>query len=573
MRLGDIELVRVEYFDVALPPSVAGLSAEDVAAVRWATPVWAEPDGNLLIGQAIWIIESAGTVIAVDPCGAADEFLRSGAAALEHQDRVADALRDAGYPVEQIDIVVLTHLDGIGMAAAVDGDGTWTPMFPNARLVTTAAEIAFLDTQTEVMGLDAFAALRRAGAVDAIEGSPVELAPGVHLELTGGHSPGHAVVRIASQGRQAVLVGHLAISPVQLAAVQGPELHLDAPARQRGARGPRGGGAAGRHHDRRATLARARDRDHRPEPRGPSGLGLIPRVRPRRASITCRDNINCVSRSGTRRGPRHRCGRRAGARLGGRPARVGAALRVPRTGSCAQRSPSLLRAPRRTGASGRARPRRGLVARSRHRSSRDGEQVIDDSISAGLRRRRADLTVHELSTRAMLAISHAIEDEYCARARNVGCSSEASSGPTSTNGPRRVGRNSLVPQSITIAFADFDRSIVRRAAPIEVGLRSDAPLLREWSVICDTPGFSACLAGIERPARLAGEGPRTFEALWSLDPEVVRDATEAALTLARKHAPRINRVLQPLPPVATPNSGFLQRASALTSRIVAYLDA
>ena len=133
MRLGDIELVRVEYFDAALPPSVAGLSAEDVAAVRWATPVWAEPDGNLLIGQAIWIIESAGTVIAVDPCGAADEFLRSGAAALEHQDRVADALRDAGYPVEQIDIVVLTHLDGIGMAAAVDGDGTWTPMFPDVR--------------------------------------------------------------------------------------------------------------------------------------------------------------------------------------------------------------------------------------------------------------------------------------------------------------------------------------------------------------------------------------------------------------------------------------------------------
>ena len=114
---------------------------------------------------------------------------------------------------------------------------------------------------------------------------------------------------------------------------------------------------------------------------------------------------------------------------------------------------------------------------------------------------------------------------------------------------------------ITIAFADFDRSIVRRAAPIEVGLRSDAPLLREWAVICDAPGFSACLAGIERPARLAGEGRRTFEAVWSLDPEVVRDATDAALTLRAKHAPRINRVLQPLPPVATPNSGFLQRAT------------
>ena len=204
--------------------------------------------------------------------------------------------------------------------------------------------------------------------------------------------------------------------------------------------------------------------------------------------------------------------------------------------------------------------------------ARDGEQVIDDSISAGLRRRRADLTVHELSTRAMLAISHAIEDEYCARAERgvlIGSFERTDLYERAAARWTELARTAV----ITIAFADFDRSIVRRAAPIEVGLRSDAPLLREWSVICDAPGFSACLAGIERPARLAGEGRRTFEAVWSLDPEVVRDATEAALTLARKHAPRINRVLQPLPPVATPNSGFLQRANALTSRIVAYLDA
>src|SRR5262249_11357461 len=39
----------------------------------------------------------------------------------------------------------------------------------------------------------------------------------VAVELTGGHSPGHAVVRIRSDGEQAIMLGHLALTPLNLA--------------------------------------------------------------------------------------------------------------------------------------------------------------------------------------------------------------------------------------------------------------------------------------------------------------------------------------------------------------------
>ena len=139
-----------------------------------------------------------------------------------------------GYPVGQVDMVVLTHLDGIGMAAAVDGDGTWTPMFPNARLVTTAAEIDFLEAEPTADRGDGAGGLR-----PLLHAAPA-WPRGRHRRLAGGAGAGGAPrthrrpLAWSRSGphrerrRQAVLLGHLAISPVQLAAAQGPESHLDA---------------------------------------------------------------------------------------------------------------------------------------------------------------------------------------------------------------------------------------------------------------------------------------------------------------------------------------------------------
>ena len=131
--LGGTRLTRVPYFDIALGPEVAGLTGAEVAAIPWAVPVWADDDQQVIVGQAVWVIEAGDRVLVVDPCGAADTFLRSGADAVTHQDAVGAALTAAGFAPDRVDAVILSHLDGIGMAAAVDADGAWTPFFPRAR--------------------------------------------------------------------------------------------------------------------------------------------------------------------------------------------------------------------------------------------------------------------------------------------------------------------------------------------------------------------------------------------------------------------------------------------------------
>jgi glyoxylase-like metal-dependent hydrolase (beta-lactamase superfamily II) len=229
LEIGDVRLTRVPYFDVALDPSAVGLSAQLVADAAWAVPTWATGGGQVLVGQAIWVLESAGRVIAVDPCCAADPFLRSGPEALGHQDAVVDALARAGLGPHRVDVVVLSHLDGIGMTAVIDEDGGWRPMFPNARVVLTSTELSWLDQAADVSGLTALRALIGAGAVDGVQ-TPFELTPEVSVHLAGGHSVGHAIVRVDSGGQHAVLLGHLALSPIHLttAASSGmPPQHFD----------------------------------------------------------------------------------------------------------------------------------------------------------------------------------------------------------------------------------------------------------------------------------------------------------------------------------------------------------
>lgn len=215
-RIGRVELTRVPYFDVPLEPEVVSLTTEQVASIDWATPSWATTDGKVLVGQALWVIESQDRVIVVDPCGAADQFIRSGAEAIGHQEAALGAMRDAGFPPERVDVVVLTHLDGIGMAAVVERDGSWAPAFPNARIVLMSAELDFLAAGGPAQGTEALDALIARGVVDGVHDG-YHVTDEVWLQLTGAHTPGHAVVRVDSGDERATFLGHLALNPVNVA--------------------------------------------------------------------------------------------------------------------------------------------------------------------------------------------------------------------------------------------------------------------------------------------------------------------------------------------------------------------
>lgn len=188
------------------------------------------------------------------------------------------------------------------------------------------------------------------------------------------------------------------------------------------------------------------------------------------------------------------------------------------------------------------------------------------TLFAGLRRLRPDLPTQVVGRRTMLAISLAIEDECLARAERPHLAAAFQREAVFRRAqPRWEGLARTA--EATLVFADFGRSRRSRTGIHEVAIPADDPLHREWSVVCDAPEAAAVLAGWERQ-----DG--RFECLWSVDPEVVRSATIASRQLAARMAPRLRLPDGPTeePWHRDPGRG-IEAATALTNRIVAYLDA
>lgn len=124
------------------------------------------------------------------------------------------ALRRLGLSPGDIDTVVLTHLhlDHAG-GATVSGDGgPAVPAFPGARYIIQEEEwSAAVDPHPLARGSyspDDFMPLHRSGQLELVRGEK-EVAPGVTVELTGGHTRGHQVVRLRSGGQEAIYPGDL----------------------------------------------------------------------------------------------------------------------------------------------------------------------------------------------------------------------------------------------------------------------------------------------------------------------------------------------------------------------------
>jgi len=127
-----------------------------------------------------------------------------------------------------------------------------------------------------------------------------------------------------------------------------------------------------------------------------------------------------------------------------------------------------------------------------------------------------------------------------------------------------------------VAFADFTTPAaeVRGRGLVEVAVPEDAPLNREWAVVCDAPDLPACLVAVERPGQHRGpDAERTFEAIWTVDPQIVRQAGRVAIGLADGYRPGWRPDGLTLPDEDPPGaSRDLQRASDLFNRMIGYLD-
>lgn len=96
---------------------------------------------------------------------------------------------------------------------------------------------------------------------------------------------------------------------------------------------------------------------------------------------------------------------------------------------------------------------------------------------------------------------------------------------------------------------------------------------REWALACDAPDLPACVAGWELPGQDGKQdGHRAFEAVWSVDPAVVRSAARIATSLAETALPgQFTALQQRLAERAPPSSPDLRRASGLLERALDYL--
>ncbi len=216
LSIGDVRLTRVCYADVNVSAETVGLTAGDINGIEWASPVWAEGN-NARAAAAAWIIEHDGERIVVDPAQAADQILRSDTDAAVHQEAFAQLLADAGFPRASFTQAIASHLEGVGMFGWRNDDGSWEPFFPNAPILVTQRELDDVDSGTQTPAMpEVVAQLRANGAFRAV-GDTTKVTSAITLERDGGHCPGHVLVRIESNGEHAVIVGHLAVSPLLVA--------------------------------------------------------------------------------------------------------------------------------------------------------------------------------------------------------------------------------------------------------------------------------------------------------------------------------------------------------------------
>ena len=214
----------------------------------------------------------------------------------------------------------------------------------------------------------------------------------------------------------------------------------------------------------------------------------------------------------------------------------------------------------------------GLSMRAAIERVQRASAPVEESIFAGLRRRRPDLQPYTLSKRTLVALSHAIEDECAARAERpvlFGSFQRERFYRHAEARWRELARTA----EMAIVFADFPERREPDAAPIEVPIDRSDPLGREWTLVCDAPEYAACLSAWEPPGQDEARDPdRMLETIWSVEPAVVREAARISKGIAARSAPDLVKPIEHLLDTTPPPSGEEFRlVSALTNRMVAYV--
>ena len=130
-------------------------------------------------------------------------------------------LRERGISPQDITHVIITHAHFDHYAGVTrEHDGQYVASFPNARYYLGKADWEYAETQEALRDPESadsrtFGVLQRAGLLELVEGDR-DITPHVRVVAAPGESPGHQIVRVASDGQVLYCLGDLYHHPVEV---------------------------------------------------------------------------------------------------------------------------------------------------------------------------------------------------------------------------------------------------------------------------------------------------------------------------------------------------------------------
>ncbi len=229
--LGEVTVARVEEMHGPIMPT--GQFFPDLPEQAWrdhrdtlVPDHLSAEDAMVITAMQTWVVRSGGRTILIDT-GVGNGKSRPAVEPWDHLslDYLGNLAR-AGVRPEDVDMVINTHLhlDHIGWNTRLV-DGEWIPTFPNATYLMPKADFEYWnpDKNPNIAGginenayEDSIAPVFAAGQVRLWETSH-KIDENLSLEAAPGHTPGAAVVTLASGTDWALFAGDILHSPLQVA--------------------------------------------------------------------------------------------------------------------------------------------------------------------------------------------------------------------------------------------------------------------------------------------------------------------------------------------------------------------
>jgi glyoxylase-like metal-dependent hydrolase (beta-lactamase superfamily II) len=210
LQVGDIDVLVISDGVLPITASTMATNSDSGDFASWLKDMFLPPD-VLDWPLNVAVVRSGDKTVLIDSGLGLEfpDFPRAGQLALR--------LEAAGIAPSSVTDVVLTHLhmDHVG---GLLGDGLRERLRPDLRVHLAAAEAEFWespDFSRTVMPAPIPEVLRRTASKFLVEydsmlrpfDTDYEVAPGVLVSRTGGHTPGHSIVRLASGGDRLTFAG------------------------------------------------------------------------------------------------------------------------------------------------------------------------------------------------------------------------------------------------------------------------------------------------------------------------------------------------------------------------------